>query len=208
MFIPALRLVALAAFGLCVATAHAQSFRPSAASNYLNEISSNAIGSNYSIGDMLQSSRNQTRGQTVGNGMVRNFHVASSPASSGVGRTPASARISTLPGAGGGGAKPFANARRGSTVSPYLSLFNTGVGGAASSVDNYNTLVRPQLRQQELNRSLQRQTQQLNTRVQQISAQPAFQAQGSDRIMATGHATVFGYYSRFYPTAGSAARRR
>lgn len=201
MFTPALRFAATTGLVFVGTTALAQG---SASTNYLNEIRSRSIGSNYSVGDMIQSVDNTTRGQSVGNGVVRNFRMSDSPVSSGFGRTPASAGISTI-GASAGGSKPFSNIRRDSTVSPYLNLFNTGIGGSSSSFDNYNTLVRPQLRQQSLNRQLERQTQQLNQRVQQISAQPAFQAQGSDQMMATGHSTVFGYYSRFYPTLG---RRR
>ena len=52
--------------------------------------------------------------------------------------------------------KPFANASRGPTVSPYLALFGNGV---TSGDFNYNTIVRPMLQQQEMNRQLQRQQQ-------------------------------------------------
>lgn len=108
-------------------------------------------------------------------------------------------RLPTMPGVGGSGAKPFANISPDSTVSPYLSLFNETSSGAATTIDNYNVLVRPQLQQQSTNRQLQRQAQQLNARVQSISAQSAFETTGSERMMATGHQTTFGYYSRFYP---------
>ena len=206
MFKPALPLAALAALGLIATSLPAQTQQTSAFTSYVNEFRLNSVGTSYTVDDMIRGVRDRSRGQRVGNGIVRNFQVSGAPVSSGVGRTPATASIPTVPGASGGGSKPFTSLRRDSTVSPYLNLFNTGIGGSASSFDNYNTLVRPQLRQQSINRQLERQTQQLNARVQQISAQPAFQAQGSDRIMATGHPTVFGYYSRFYPSKG--ARRR
>lgn len=96
--------------------------------------------------------------------------------------------------------KPFANASLGSTISPYLNLFSGSSDGfGLDTVDNYNVLVRPQLQQQRVNQQVQRQQQQLNQRVQAISAQAAFTPQGSEQIMATGHQTSFGYYSRFYP---------
>lgn len=107
-----------------------------------------------------------------------------------------------VPTGGAGVQRPFQNATLGPTVSPYLQLFNSDVSSPTSAIDNYQTLVRPQLQQQNFNRQLQRQQQQLNARVQQISAQSAFQPQGSEQMMATGHRTLFGYYGRFYPTLG------
>lgn len=94
--------------------------------------------------------------------------------------------------------KPFSNISSSPTVSPYLGLFNTGIIG--DEIDNYNTFVRPQIQQQQFNNQVQRQAAAINARFQQLSAQPAFNPQGSQRIMGTGHQTTFGYYSRFYPT--------
>lgn len=145
----------------------------------------------------------------VGGAGISNFQMQNTRASSGVGRTPSTASVSTLPGIGGsGGSKPFADIDRGPTVSPYLNLFNTGVGGGSATVDNYNVLVRPQLEQQRTNRRLQLQSQQLNQRVQAISARPAYEATGNERITPTGHPTVFGYYSRFYPGKSRPGQRR
>lgn len=196
MLTNAIRLAACLAMGLIASTASAQS----AADGYLRGIQNSAVGSGYSVSNIINSNLANSRATAASNG-IGNFQVTNSSISSGVGRTPRSASIPTLPGlGGGGGSKPFTRLNRGSTVSPYLNLFNTGIGGTTSTIDNYNVLVRPQLEQQRTNRQLQRQTQQLNQRVQAISARPDFNAQGSDQIMATGHSTVFGYYSRFYPS--------
>ncbi|QDT67431.1 hypothetical protein MalM25_03290 [Planctomycetes bacterium MalM25] len=204
MRMPATLLTVLALIGMSASLGMAQNIgQGSAANSYLKGIQNQAIGTGYSVNSIINNTIVNSRAQAASTG-TSNFQVTNSSISSGFGRTPASASIPTVPG-GAGGSKPFTSLRRDPTVSPYLNLFNTGIGGGQASIDNYNTIVRPQLQQQSLNRQLQRQTQQLNTRVQQIAAQPAFQAQGSDRMMATGHATVFGYYSRFYPTAG---RRR
>lgn len=195
---------ALAAVGMSASVSSAQNIGAGGAGDsYLRTIQQRAVGSGYSIGNIVNSTIANSRANAASTG-TGNFQVTNSSISSGFGRTPSTANIPTTPNSIGG-SKPFSSLRRDSTVSPYLNLFNTGIGGGQASIDNYNTIVRPQLQQQALNRQLQRQTQQLNTRVQQIAAQPAFQAQGSEQMMATGHATVFGYYSRFYPTAG---RRR
>ncbi len=193
----ALCLVAGLMIGL---TAQATSAQRSASDSYIQGIQNQALGSGYSVGNIVNSIKANSRAQAATNG-IGNFQVTNTSISSGVGRTPSSAGIPTVPSAGrSGGSKPFSTLNRGPTVSPYLNLFNTGIGGTASTIDNYNVLVRPQLQQQRTNRQLQRQTQQLNQRVQAISARPDFNAQGSDQIMATGHSTVFGYYSRFYPS--------
>ncbi|TWU00127.1 hypothetical protein Pla108_10710 [Botrimarina colliarenosi] len=109
---------------------------------------------------------------------------------------------------GVGAIKPFSGMSPSSTISPYLNLFNQGPGGRQQTVDNYNVLVRPALEQQRTNQALQRQQQQLNMRVQAISAQAAFEAAGSERMIATGHQTGFGYYSHFYPGKNQAPRAR
>lgn len=101
---------------------------------------------------------------------------------------------------GGPAAKPFQDANLGPTVSPYLQLFNSDGTNPNAAIDNYQTLVRPQLQQQRFNRQVQQQAQALNARVQQISAQSAYQPQGSEQIMGTGHTTFFGYYGRYYPS--------
>ena len=126
-----------------------------------------------------------------------------------IGRRPASAtsaapRLPTFnTGGGSNTAKPFATATPSPTVSPYLSLFSDSLDDAV--LPNYTTRVRPQLQQQAFNQNLQRQQQVLERRLQQVSAQPAYNPQGSRSLFPTGHQTVFNYTSHFYP---SARRRR
>lgn len=93
--------------------------------------------------------------------------------------------------------KPFANAQRDPTVSPYLNLFRDDFDGFGDL--NYNTLVRPQLQQQQLNQDFARQAAAINQRVQQIAAQPAFSPEGSKDQLPTGHSTVFRNMSHYYP---------
>jgi hypothetical protein len=101
--------------------------------------------------------------------------------------------------------KPFTNASRGPTVSPWLGLDGNGV---SSSDFSYNTFVRPMLQQQETNRNLQRQQQELGQRFQQLSGEPAFDPRGSQTQAPTGHTTVFQYFSHFYPSKGQRPARR
>lgn len=192
-----LRNVALVGGLFAAATVSAQS-----AADFFNaQITNQAIGTGYSVSNVVANSFNATRGRGISN-----FQQVGSSISSGAGRTSATAGLPLVGSGVGGSGKPFQSLNRSPTVSPYLNLFNTGVGGAGSSFDNYNTLVRPQLNQQRTNRQLQMQNQRLNQRVQSISAQAAFNPEGSERMMATGHSTVFGYYGRFYPLKN--ARRR
>ena len=95
-------------------------------------------------------------------------------------------------------AKPFSSVTSSPTVSPYLNLFRDDFDGSGDF--NYQTLVRPQLQQQQLNQQFQNQNLELSQRVQQISAQSPYQnAAGSEAIYPTGHQTAFGYHSHFYP---------
>jgi hypothetical protein len=93
--------------------------------------------------------------------------------------------------------KPFANVTSRPAVSPYMNLFREDFDGGGDF--NYQTLVQPQLQQQRLNQQFQDQAQAISRRVQQISAQPAYNPAGSQSQYPTGHQTVFGYYGRFYP---------
>jgi len=91
--------------------------------------------------------------------------------------------------------KPFSNISRRPTVSPYLNLFRDGQGNA---VLNYQTLVRPQLRQIERNRQQSQAIEGLNRQIQQIRSQQAFPVSGSTDIRATGHPTQFQNLSHYY----------
>ncbi len=98
-----------------------------------------------------------------------------------------------------GSSKPFSNSAPDNTVSPYLNLFiNDSIGGDPNFVP-YQSLVRPQQNQSDFNRQVQAQGQALSRRVQEISAKPAFNPQGSEQQLPTGHSTVFGNTSHFYP---------
>ncbi|MEX2171955.1 MAG: hypothetical protein WD851_21725 [Pirellulales bacterium] len=100
--------------------------------------------------------------------------------------------------------KPFSGASTRPTVSPYLNLFREDLEGFSDF--NYQTLVRPQLQQQEINQNLQRQQQEINIKVQSLSARQAFTPQGSQSQMPTGHQTTFRNLSHYYPLAGQPRR--
>lgn len=171
-----------------------------AAAPLLAGIRQESVGNNYTIDAINNGILTQARAYGASNGLG-----AVQTANTSIGPRP----TSRIPSASFGAAqKPFANVSSGSTVSPYLNLFNTGVGGGFQTIDNYNVLVRPQLEQQRVNQQLQRQQQQLNQRVQAISAQSDFEPGGSEQIIATGHQTGVRFYSHFYPTAGNAPQRR
>jgi hypothetical protein len=94
--------------------------------------------------------------------------------------------------------KPFSNVRQTPTVSPYLNLFREDLDG--NSDLNYQTLVRPQLEQQQINQQVQRQALDSSRRIQALSARADFSPQGSRQQSPTGHSTAFFNYSHYYPT--------
>lgn len=94
--------------------------------------------------------------------------------------------------------KPFANASRGPTVSPYLNLFRDSAVSDPNQVD-YQTLVQPQLQQQQMNNQIQQQARALGQQFQALSAQPAFNPQGSQIQSPTGHTTFFNNTLNYYP---------
>lgn len=120
--------------------------------------------------------------------------------------TPGPARIGLGAGNSFSGTKPFSGYSPGPTVSPYLNLFRTDLTGNNSL--NYNTLVEPQLRQQQLNQQVQRQERQTNSRLQAIAAQADFNPQGSREEFPTGHQTVYMYYGHYYPVARPVQKKR
>ncbi|MEM1304069.1 MAG: hypothetical protein AAGG46_04200 [Planctomycetota bacterium] len=96
------------------------------------------------------------------------------------------------------------------TVSPYLGLFQENLD---FDTVNYNTIVEPLQRQQEIGRALQRQRQasqrlsqnqsrqeaEMNLRLQQLAARPAFNPAGARNVPTTGHPTVFNNRLNYYP---------
>lgn len=117
---------------------------------------------------------------------------------------PRSQSASFSPSTAGSTVKPFANVTAAPTISPYLGLFNEGFG-EFNDLD-YQTIVRPQIQQQQFNQQIQRQTQAINRRVNALAARNPYNTTGNQSMMPTGHAATFQYYSRFYPRAGG--RRR
>jgi hypothetical protein len=100
---------------------------------------------------------------------------------------------------GSGQGKPFSGFSPSPTTSPYLNLFREDFGG--NSDLNYNTLVRPQLQQQQFNQQVQRQSLDMSRRMQAMAAQSDYNPQGSKDQYPTGHQTVFKYFGHYHPTA-------
>ncbi len=148
---------------------------------------SDSVGYGFTSASLNQQTLNQG-----GFGSRGNFRQANNSLGGGLSGGPAtfgSSRPAT---------KPFTGSTSRSTVSPYLGLFNNGLLG--DEVSNYNAIVRPQIRQQQINQQFQRQAQQLNRQFQEAVSRPAYNPQGSEQTMATGHRTLFNYTSHFYPS--------
>lgn len=91
--------------------------------------------------------------------------------------------------------KPYSNIYRRPTVSPFLNLDRDDRNG----VSNYFTLVRPQLRQQSINRQQSLRLEGLQREVGAIESSVGFNPYGSDQIRSTGHAATFLDTSHYYP---------
>lgn len=166
------------------------------ASQELANIRRTAVGTGYTGSQLNSQTLNRSRARVPFTG------VSSVDRTSG--RRPAASFSSR--GNTGPASKPFSNVSRRPTVSPYLNLFNESFDEGGTDL-NYQTLVRPQLQQRQINDQLQQQTQALNRRLQEIAAQPSYNQQGSTRQAPTGHSTFFQVYSHFYPSAGPQRRR-
>lgn len=92
-------------------------------------------------------------------------------------------------------AKPFKNVQQRPTVSPYLNLVRDDSGAAA----NYQTLVRPQMEQIDINRRQEMQFDRLDRQFQNFRSESAFPQEGSLDIRETGHTTRFMNRSHYYP---------
>lgn len=170
-----------------------------AANQFMRQIQTQSVGTGFSAESQNALALSQGNQANVFQNLGRNpSDFLSTP-------RPTASSGSIFGNAGAPSQKPFANASRGPTVSPWLGLFGNGV---TSSDFNYNTIVRPMLQQQETNRNLQRQQQELGQRFQQLSGQPAFDPRGSQTQAPTGHTTVFQYFSHFYPSKGQRPARR
>jgi hypothetical protein len=91
--------------------------------------------------------------------------------------------------------KPFKHVQRQPTVSPYLNLVRDDSGAAA----NYQTLVRPQMEQIDINRQQEMQFDRLDRQFQDFRSESAYPQQGSLDIRETGHITRFMNRSHYYP---------
>jgi hypothetical protein len=151
------------------------------ASREMRSIYRGAIGTGYSVDSLSK--------QTLNRGVARvpNVGQASAPGS----------RIDSGIGSFANVNKPFGSYSPAPTVSPYLNLFREDLDGQSDL--NYQTLVRPQLRQQEFNDRVQRENMEMARRLQSIGAQSDFNPAGSQSQPPTGHQTVFQYYGHYYP---------
>ncbi len=86
------------------------------------------------------------------------------------------------------------------TVSPYMNLFRNGTSPAL----NYQTLVRPQIRQEDTNQRERAAVDRLQRQVGEVS-QAVYAP--SRNLRTTGHRTVFLDYSHYYSVGTPAPRR-
>lgn len=86
----------------------------------------------------------------------------------------------------GANPKPFANLNRGTAVSPYLALNNS-----LNPVSDYYNIVRPQLRQRQLDRRMHTQQQAAQRRLGRIASQRPYNPAGDDSSAPTGHDSRF-----------------
>lgn len=162
----------------------AQSYTDNAVSN----IRSSSIGSGYSVSSLNTMDLSQVQltvpyvGQSTDAGARR---AGSLNINSDLGLSPSS------------GSKPFSNVHSPPAVSPYLNLFRTDFESGGDL--NYQTLVRPQLEQQQFNQQVTRENLRVNRRLQQLSARSPFRQQGSRDQLPTGHQTAFFHYGHYYP---------
>lgn len=156
------------------------------ANDELRSIYRTGIGTGYSGSELNRITQNSLRAHTPNVGQS------------------AAGRINLGATGSAGANKPFNNFSPAPTVSPYLNLFREDSNG--NDDFNYNTLVRPMLEQQRINDQLQRQSYDVQRRLQSIAAQADFNPQGDPNQAPTGHQTVFQYHGHYYPQMG--ARRR
>lgn len=97
------------------------------------------------------------------------------------------------------GSKPFSNVTSDPVVSPWMNMFREDLSGTGDL--NYQTLVRPQLNQERINRQVERQNMELGQRVQAMSARNAYNPEGSQQMYPTGHPTTFMNYGHYYPVS-------
>ncbi len=115
--------------------------------------------------------------------------------------------------AGGGSAlsrpsKPFSSVQRGPTVSPYLALSSLRSTGA-----DYQSLIRPQQRQQRENQRQQAYSIQRQHQLNKAAARAPYSITGDENRAGTGHVAVFqnlGSYQNtgsYFPPASPPKKR-
>jgi Ca2+-dependent lipid-binding protein len=100
----------------------------------------------------------------------------------------------------GPGSKPFQDIYRRPTVSPYLQLQQQGMNPLQNQ-NIYQTMVQPQIQQQQQQIEMLSQRRQLGRvqgQVQQIQ-QSSQARQLNETIRPTGHASTYMNYSHYYP---------
>lgn len=90
--------------------------------------------------------------------------------------------------------RPFENYNRRPTMSPYMNLVNNNVGTAT----NYQSLVRPQLDQNNFNNQSASAIKNLQRQVSTPQSSKS-SSEGNLKLRKTGHAAVRGNYSHYYP---------
>lgn len=194
------RTLVIAAALLLAAAAKSAFAQGGAAETQLQQLRDRTNSSQFTSNRFIAQARNQ--GVTVNNGLgagnINPLLRSSRPASFG-----GSNRSSNLP-----RSKPFSNIQRRPSVSPYLGLFNSSFDDQADALA-YQTIVRPQLRQQQRNRQQQQfndrmraEAARLNARLQNIQAGAGFNPQGNPNLMPTGTGGgVYRNYLHYYPRA-------
>jgi hypothetical protein len=163
-----------------------------AAESEMRAIRRSDIGIGYTSTQLNNQTMNRMRATAPWTGVAS---VDANSGRRGLGSFGGSSGLSRTPGRD---SRPFSGISRRPTVSPYMNLFREGFNTNQDAL-NYQTLVRPQIRQQRVNEQVQRQESALNQRLQSIAAQPAYNAAGSRNLIPTGSPSTFRYYSHFYP---------
>jgi hypothetical protein len=105
------------------------------------------------------------------------------------------------------GQQPFSNVAPSPTTSPYLNLANRG--GGSQGFGAYQSLVQPQIQQQQLNVQQQQQIQHLQREQQKsLTGGPGNGPQRgiSGEIRGTGHVSAFMDFLHYYPRPAASAQ--
>jgi hypothetical protein len=97
-----------------------------------------------------------------------------------------------------GKSRPFDTTSRRPAVSPYMNLLNNNTGAAT----NYQSLVRPQIDQQNYNAQSASAIKNLQRQQAKSSQRSKSGSEGNQKLRSTGHAATRETYSHFYPSLG------